>query len=108
MLPLGVADVMQEGSDVTLIGWGTQVHVLPEVAQLAEEKFGISCEVIDLVSVLPWDKVGMLEQCARNTLILQLTNHQDCKGLWHEPCIPALFAALLHNFPDTLEKRPIL
>ena len=45
MLPLGVADVMQEGSDVTLIGWGTQVHVLQEVADLAQEKLGVSCEV---------------------------------------------------------------
>ena len=50
--------LLLSGSDVTLIGWGTQVHVLREVAQLAEEKLGISCEVIDLVSVLPWDKVG--------------------------------------------------
>lgn len=47
MLPLGEADVMQEGSDVTLIGWGTQVHVLKEVADLAQEKLGISCEVRD-------------------------------------------------------------
>ena len=43
---------------MTLIGWGTQVHVLREVAQIAEEKLGISCEVVDLVSVLPWDKVS--------------------------------------------------
>ncbi len=41
---------------MTLIGWGTQVHVLREVAQLAEEKLGISAEVIDLACVLPWDK----------------------------------------------------
>ena len=45
MLPLGQADIMQEGSDVTLIGWGTQVHVLKEVADIAQEKLGISCEV---------------------------------------------------------------
>lgn len=56
MLPLGKADIMLEGSDVTLIGWGTQVHVLREVADLAQEKLGVSCEVIDLVSILPWDK----------------------------------------------------
>ncbi|KAG5861944.1 2-oxoisovalerate dehydrogenase subunit beta [Gonioctena quinquepunctata] len=54
-LPIGRADVLIEGSDVTLVGWGTQVHVLKEVAQLAKEKFKISCEVIDLVSILPWD-----------------------------------------------------
>jgi len=54
--PLGKADVILEGSDVTLIGWGTQVHVLREVAELAQQKLGVSCEVIDLVSILPWDK----------------------------------------------------
>ena len=45
---------MRQGDDVTLIGWGNQVHVLMETAKLAEEK-GISCEVIDLMSLLPWD-----------------------------------------------------
>ncbi|XP_017018992.1 2-oxoisovalerate dehydrogenase subunit beta, mitochondrial [Drosophila kikkawai] len=52
---LGKADVLCEGKDVTLIGWGTQVHVLLEVANLAKEKLGVDCEVIDLVSILPWD-----------------------------------------------------
>ncbi|TRY76463.1 hypothetical protein TCAL_09577 [Tigriopus californicus] len=55
-LPLGQADVLVQGTDVTLIGWGTQVHVLRETAQLAETKLGVSCEVIDLVSILPWDR----------------------------------------------------
>lgn len=44
------------GSDITLIGWGTQVHVLLEAAQIAKEKLNVKCEVIDLVSLLPWDK----------------------------------------------------
>lgn len=55
-LPLGKADVLIPGDDITLIGWGTQVHVLREVAEIAQEKLGVSCEVIDLVSILPWDK----------------------------------------------------
>ena len=29
---------------------------LGEVAQIAQERLGVSCEVIDLVSILPWDK----------------------------------------------------
>jgi 2-oxoisovalerate dehydrogenase E1 component beta subunit len=33
-----------------------KVHVLREVATLAQEKLGVSCEVIDLVSILPWDR----------------------------------------------------
>lgn len=44
------------GTDVTLLGWGTQIHVLQEVADIAAEKHQIKCEVIDLVTILPWDK----------------------------------------------------
>lgn len=53
---IGKADVLRSGNDVTLIGWGTQVHVLQEVANIAKEELNVSCEVIDLVSILPWDK----------------------------------------------------
>ncbi|EDV59990.1 2-oxoisovalerate dehydrogenase subunit beta, mitochondrial isoform X1 [Drosophila erecta] len=52
---LGKADILRHGKDVTLIGWGTQVHVLLEVAETAKLKLNIDCEVIDLVSILPWD-----------------------------------------------------
>ncbi|XP_013778368.2 2-oxoisovalerate dehydrogenase subunit beta, mitochondrial-like isoform X1 [Limulus polyphemus] len=55
-IPLGKAEVIQEGDHVTLVGWGTQVHVLKEVCQLAQDKLNVSCELIDLVSILPWDK----------------------------------------------------
>jgi len=55
-LPLGKADVIANGDDVTLVAWGTQVHVMREAAQIAQERLGVSCEVIDLVSILPWDK----------------------------------------------------
>ncbi|XP_012728424.2 2-oxoisovalerate dehydrogenase subunit beta, mitochondrial [Fundulus heteroclitus] len=54
-IPLSQAEVLQEGSDVTLVAWGTQIHVLKEVANMAQEKLGVSCEVIDLRTILPWD-----------------------------------------------------
>merc|ERR1712012_210621 len=60
-LPIGKADVVVPGEDVTLIAWGTQLHVMREVAQLAQEKLGVSCEVIDLVSILPWDEETIYE-----------------------------------------------
>jgi len=43
------------GKDVTLVGWGTQLHVLMETADLAEKDLGILCEVIDLQTIIPWD-----------------------------------------------------
>ena len=60
-LPLGKADIVVPGEDVTLIAWGTQLHVMREVAQLAQEKLGVSCEVIDMVSILPWDTETVFE-----------------------------------------------
>ncbi|MBF8221531.1 alpha-ketoacid dehydrogenase subunit beta [Halomonas sp. 328] len=53
-LPLGEAEVIKEGSDVTLLAWGAQMEVTEKAAELAEKE-GISCEVIDLRSILPWD-----------------------------------------------------
>lgn len=55
------------GSDITLIGWGTQVHVLKEVATILKEKHNVSAEVIDLVSILPWDADTI---CKVNILLL--------------------------------------
>lgn len=43
------------GSDVTMVAYGTQVHVLREVATMAQEKLNVSCEVIDLRTLLPYD-----------------------------------------------------
>ncbi|XP_049752084.1 2-oxoisovalerate dehydrogenase subunit beta, mitochondrial isoform X3 [Elephas maximus indicus] len=54
-IPLSQAEVIQEGSDITLVAWGTQVHVIREVASMAQEKLGVSCEVIDLRTIIPWD-----------------------------------------------------
>ncbi len=53
-LPLGKADVVKTGSDITLLAWGAQVEVIEKAASMAEQD-GISCEVIDLQSILPWD-----------------------------------------------------
>ena len=50
-IPLGEANVVAEGSDVTLLAWGTMVHV----AQAAAARSEASCEVIDLRSLLPLD-----------------------------------------------------
>ncbi|MFT5837797.1 MAG: 2-oxoisovalerate dehydrogenase E1 component beta subunit [Flavobacteriales bacterium] len=53
-LPLGKADVVKQGTDITLLAWGAQVEIIEKAAAMAEEQ-GISCEVIDLASILPWD-----------------------------------------------------
>lgn len=53
-LPLGEAEITKEGTDVTVLGWGAQMEVIDQAVERAEKE-GISCEVIDLRSILPWD-----------------------------------------------------
>ena len=53
-LPIGKAEVLQIGSDITLLAWGAQMEILQKAADLAAND-GVSCEVIDLRSILPWD-----------------------------------------------------
>ena len=53
-LPLGSAEIVREGQDITLLAWGAQMEVLNEAAQMAEKE-GVDCEIIDLRSILPWD-----------------------------------------------------
>ncbi|KAI9204791.1 thiamine diphosphate-binding protein [Polychytrium aggregatum] len=56
VLPLGKAEVLKEGKDVTIVGWGSQLYVLENAIALAEKQMpGLSCELIDLRTILPWD-----------------------------------------------------
>ena len=53
-IELGKAEVVTQGSDVTLLGWGAQMEFIEQASEMAA-KLGISCEVIDLRTLLPWD-----------------------------------------------------
>lgn len=70
MLPIGKAEVINEGDDVTLIGWGTQVHVLQEVCEMARDTLNCSCELIDLVTIAPWDRETIIESVKKTGRVL--------------------------------------
>ncbi|CCW64788.1 unnamed protein product [Phytomonas sp. EM1] len=54
-LPLGKGRVLLEGKDVTIITYGSQVYRAVHAAKMAQEE-GISVELIDLRSLIPWDR----------------------------------------------------
>ena len=53
-IPLGKAEVLQQGKDVTVLAWGAQMEIIQKAVDMAQAE-GISCEVIDLRSIQPWD-----------------------------------------------------
>jgi len=60
VLPIGVADIKREGSDVTIVSFG---KIIKQAYKAAEEleKEGISCEIIDLRTIRPMDHDTLLK-----------------------------------------------
>ena len=52
--PIGEIELLREGSDITLVSYGSTLNIVSNVAKEIE-KYGISCEVIDVQSLLPFD-----------------------------------------------------
>jgi 2-oxoisovalerate dehydrogenase E1 component beta subunit len=65
-IPLGKAAVVREGEDVTVITYGAMVHTALEAATQLEEDEGVSMEVIDLRTLVPFD-VETITQSAKKT-----------------------------------------
>jgi len=65
-IPLGVPEILQEGTDVTVVTYGSTCRIAMEAAALLEE-LGISCEVIDVQTLLPFDISGMIAKSVEKT-----------------------------------------
>jgi pyruvate/2-oxoglutarate/acetoin dehydrogenase E1 component len=53
-VPLGVPEVVKEGSDITIVTYGSTLRVVLEAVAILQKQ-GISCEVVDVQTLLPFD-----------------------------------------------------
>jgi len=75
-IPLGVADIKREGSDVTLITYGRMVPICLEAAeQLAEQ--GVSVEIVDPRTLVPLDKETLIRSAKKTGRVLIV--HEACQ-----------------------------
>jgi len=74
--PIGKARVHREGDDVSVITWGAMVYTAEEAAKQLEED-GVSVEIVDLRSILPWDKQAVLASAEKTSKVLVL--HEDTR-----------------------------
>jgi 2-oxoisovalerate dehydrogenase E1 component beta subunit len=70
--PIGKARIHQEGDDVTVVTWGAMVYTATGAAKKLDD---VSVEIVDLRSVLPWDKQAVLESVRKTSKCLVL--HED-------------------------------
>src|SRR6476469_3958412 len=75
-VPLGKARTHREGDDVTVITWGAMVYTAEEAAQQLDSD-GVSVEILDLRTVMPWDKAAVLESARKTSKVLVL--HEDTR-----------------------------
>ncbi|KGK41837.1 2-oxoisovalerate dehydrogenase [Nitrincola sp. A-D6] len=75
-LPIGQAEVVRQGRDITLLAWGAQMEAIEKAADLAE-KDGISCELIDLRTLLPWDRDAVANSVRKTGRLI--INHEAPK-----------------------------
>src|SRR5260370_1319346 len=65
-LPLGVPEVMRQGSDVTLVSYGATLRIVMEAAELLATR-GIEAEVIDVQTLMPFDLRGVIVESLKKT-----------------------------------------
>ena len=65
-VPLGVPEIIREGEDITLVSYGATLRIVQEAAQVVEAS-GISCEVIDVQTLLPFDIHHLIFESLKKT-----------------------------------------
>ncbi|MET0960731.1 MAG: alpha-ketoacid dehydrogenase subunit beta [Psychrobacillus psychrotolerans] len=71
-IEIGKADVKREGEDITVITYGLAVHFALQAAERLE-KDGISAHVLDLRTIYPLDKKGIIEAASKTGKVLLVT-----------------------------------
>ena len=52
--PIGITETIRKGSDITIVSYGSTLRLVEQAAKELQE-VGISCEIIDIQSLLPFD-----------------------------------------------------
>jgi pyruvate/2-oxoglutarate/acetoin dehydrogenase E1 component/TPP-dependent pyruvate/acetoin dehydrogenase alpha subunit len=65
-IPLGVPEIIYEGTDITLVTYGSCVRIAEDAVEQLKE-YDISCELIDVQSLLPFDTNQLIVKSLKKT-----------------------------------------
>jgi pyruvate/2-oxoglutarate/acetoin dehydrogenase E1 component/TPP-dependent pyruvate/acetoin dehydrogenase alpha subunit len=108
-LPIGVPEILKEGSDITLVTYGACCRVaMDAISEL--ERFGISVELIDVQSLLPFDIPGIIGKSLAKTNRIAFLD-EDVPGgatgfMMQEVLEKQNGYSLLDSAPRTITSKP--
>ena len=70
VIPLGLADIKREGTDLTIVTYGRSVHHSLAAAAILEKEHDISVEIVDLRTIRPLDIDTVLKSVAKTHRVL--------------------------------------
>ena len=83
LIPFGQANILREGTDITLIATSSMVQVIEAAAkQLAEQ--GVSAEVIDVRTIVPLDEKTILESVKKTSRVIVVDEGHQSYGVTAE------------------------
>ncbi|KAH8170371.1 transketolase, pyrimidine binding domain-containing protein [Sarocladium implicatum] len=94
-LPLSKAEILKEGSDVTVISYGQPLYNCMSAIQKLEQDMGVSVELIDLRTIYPWDKQTVFESVRKTGRVVVVHESMVNAGVGAE------VAAAIQEDPDT-------
>ncbi len=94
LVPFGVASIVRPGSAVTIVTWGEMVHR----AKSAVEACGVDAEILDLRTIVPWDRDAVYASVAKTGRVMVL--HEDTMTCGFGAEIAASIAADCFRYLD--------
>lgn len=112
-VPLGVAEVIREGKDVTVVSYGSTLRLVQEAA-LELEKIGVNIEIVDIQCLQPFDLTHVCVDSLKKTNRLLVVDEdvpggatayimqqilEDQQGYYHLDSQPCSLSAKAHRPP---------
>jgi len=82
-IPIGKAKIVQEGTDITVVAWGSMVRDVQKAQELLKEK-NINAEIIDLRTIAPIDRDTIIESVIKTGRVLIVHEAPKTLGLGSE------------------------
>ncbi|TYP94720.1 2-oxoisovalerate dehydrogenase E1 component [Fodinibius salinus] len=99
VVPFGEAQILREGNDITLVTWGAMC----EQCELAVEESNIDAEIIDLRTLMPWDKEAVLRSVQKTNRCLIV--HEDTQTAGFGAEISAILSQEAFKYLDAPIER---